>query len=277
MSVLEDPRLRPYRDLQGRIAKPDPDRFLDRFIVEGALAVERLLATRGPAAQALGVAALEVESVVCTPSQRARLALPAALPVIELSKPQLSELAGFAFHRGVLACARRPAAQRELDPETLARLRGRERVTIVVAEGLADPRNLGALVRNVAAFSADLLIADARGADLYSRLAIRASVGNVFRVPCLVSDALPSTIVALARELCAKIIAATPEPTAALVHQFEPPAKQILLVGNEGAGLSPELLACADHRVRIPVADGSDSLNVAAATAVLLFALSARS
>ncbi|PRQ07971.1 TrmH family RNA methyltransferase [Enhygromyxa salina] len=264
MSARDDPRLRPYRNLQ---AGADPD----RFIVEGALAVARLLATGG--VRTPGVAALEVESVVCTPSQRARLELPAGLPVVELSKPEMAQLVGFAFHRGVLACARRPRPNRELDPALVEQLRARERVTVVVAEGLADPRNLGALIRNVAGFSADLLIADARGADLYSRLAIRASVGNVFRVPCVVSDALPSMIASLARELPAEIIAATPEPTAELVQRFEPPAKQVLLVGNEGAGLSPELLACADHRVRIPVAHGSDSLNVAAATAVLLYAL----
>ena len=55
--------------------------------------------------------------------------------------------------------------------------------------------------------------------------------------------------------------------------QFRAPAKRILLVGNEGAGLSPELLRLADHRVRVPVAAASDSVNVAAATAVLLYAL----
>jgi tRNA G18 (ribose-2'-O)-methylase SpoU len=268
VSALDDPRLDPYRDLrsgsdpapaQGRSPKTD----LVRFIVEGALAVQRLLAS-----------AHEIESVVCTPSQRARFELPAELPVFELSKPEISQLTGFDFHRGVLACARRPAQQRELDADTLERLRGQDRVTIVVAEGLADPRNLGALVRNVAAFSGDLVIADARGADLYSRLAIRSSVGNVFRVPCLVSDALPATIAWLARALPAEIIAATPDPDASSLPNFDPPPKQILLVGNEGAGLSSELLACADHRVRIPVAAGSDSLNVAAATAVLLYALS---
>jgi tRNA G18 (ribose-2'-O)-methylase SpoU len=262
----DDPRLRPYRELRG---PPDPA----RFIVEGALALERLLATHAPSARALGISPVELESVVCTPSQRARLELPADVPVFELSKPGIASLAGFDFHRGVLACARRPPARRELDPAILEHLRARERVTIVVAEALADPRNLGALVRNVAAFSADLLVADAHGADLYSRLAIRTSVGNVFRVPCLVSDDLRTTITGLARELPAMIIAATPAADAEPLHTFEAPLKHILLVGNEGAGLSPNLLALADHRVRIPIAAASDSLNVAAATAVLLYAL----
>lgn len=245
--------LAPYRDLRS-----GPE----RFIVEGAVAVARLLAS-----------AYEIESIVCTPSQRERLLLRPGVPVIELSRAELAELAGFDFHRGVLACARRTPLRRELDDHVLDTLRARERVTIVAAEALADPRNIGALVRNVAAFSADLLIADVSGADLFSRLAIRASVGNVFHVPTLVSDDLPTTITTLARTLAATVIAATPDGAATPLPSFAVPRRRILLVGNEGAGLSPQLLALADARVRIPVDPASDSLNVSAATAVLLYAM----
>lgn len=230
-----------------------------RFIVEGSLAVARLLASD-----------FEVESIVCTPNQRARLEIPANVPVFELRKPEIAELAGFDFHRGVLACAKRPRSTNA----ALERLHGRERLRVVVAEQLADPRNLGAVVRNLAAFSGDLLVADTRGADPFSRLAIRAGVGNVFRVPLLVSDELPATVTALARQLDAVVLAATPDATARDLGELDPPERLILLVGNEGAGLSQELLAVAEHRVRIPVAPDSDSLNVAAATAVLLYALS---
>lgn len=251
---MPDP-LAPYRDLR---TGPGPE----YFIVEGAVAVARLLAS-----------AHEIESIVCTPSQRARLELRPGLPVIELSRTELAELAGFDFHRGVLACAKRPQPLREVDERELVRLREREHVTIIAAEALADPRNLGALVRNAAAFSADLVIADAAGADLYSRLAIRASVGNVFRMPSLVSAELPTTIVSLARALGAQVIAATPDSAATPLPSFAWPAKVILLVGNEGAGLSAQLLELADARVRIPVDPAADSLNVSAATAVLLYAM----
>ncbi len=257
MLALEDPRLAPYRGLQ-----PGPD----RFIVEGALALARLLASE-----------VELESVVCTASQRARLELPAGLPVFELSKPAIAELAGFEFHRGVLACARRPPLRTTLSEAERERLRRRGRLRVVVAEGLADPRNLGALVRNLAAFAGDLLVADARGADPFSRLAIRAGVGNVFRIPLLVSADLPATVAALARELDATVLAATPQLEAVELRRLAVPDRLILLVGNEGAGLSPGLLARADQRVRIPVDPSADSLNVAAATAVLLYALAPRS
>lgn len=259
MANDEDP-LAPYRELRAR-----RERLGSYFVVEGVLAVERLLESEH-----------EPLSIVCTPSQRARLApvlSAVSCPVIELPRRQIAELAGFDFHRGVLACAKRPPARTELEPPELEALRLRERVTIVVAEGLSDARNLGALVRNAAAFGVDLVIADAHGADLLSRLAIRASVGNVFRLPTLVSPNLAATTAMLRSELDASVLAATPDASAVPLRAFELPAKQLLLVGNEGAGLSTELFALADACVKIPVAAASDSLNVAAATAVLLYEL----
>lgn len=253
-AVSVQPELDAYRDLR---VGPGPD----RFIVEGAVAVERLLAST-----------FEIESIVCTPSQRSRLSIPAGVPVFELPRSEIAALAGFDFHRGVLACARRPPLRRSLDPHELEQLAARPHLTIVVAEALADPRNLGALVRNLAAFSADLLIADARGADPFSRLAIRASVGNVFRVPLLVCDELPALMHSLVHELDVQVIAATPEPSAVSLRAFDFPQKRVLMLGNEGFGLSDALMNLADVRVRIPVAAAADSLNVAAATAVLLYA-----
>ena len=260
MSTLE-----PYRDLR---AGSDSQ----RFIVEGALAVQRLLRSE-----------LGIESIVCTPSQRARLAaagveIPAGVPVLELDKARIAELVGFDFHRGVLACARRPPPSGEgaLPPELLTRLRARERLTIVAAEGLADPRNLGALIRNAAAFGVDAVIADARGADPFARLTIRVSVGNVFRVPLVVSEALPAALDELAEALGATLAASTPDPGATPLGSYARPAKLIVMVGNEGTGLSAELLRRAQAKLRIPVVPASDSINVAAATAVLLYELCRR-
>jgi tRNA G18 (ribose-2'-O)-methylase SpoU len=239
---MSDP-LDVFRDLSRR---PRPD---GRFIVEGELAVERLLDSR-----------FEVESIVCTPGARARLRVPEHVAVHELQNAALRELAGFDFHRGALACARRPSTW-TIDPEVLAR----PRLTIVVAAGLADPRNLGALIRNARAFAVDAVIADVAGADPLSRVAVRASMGNVFRIP-LALEPLPGRL----RALGCTLVAATPEGGAEHLHHFERPDRMALLVGNEGAGLPPELLALAERRVRIPIDDAADSLNVAAATAVLL-------
>lgn len=239
---MSDP-LDVYRDL-GRRPRAD-----GRFIVEGELAVGRLLES-----------AFEIESIVCTPGSRSRLSIPEHVAVFERANAELRELVGFDFHRGALACAVRPAVW-AIDEGVLER----ERLTIVIAAGLADPRNLGALIRNARAFGVDAVIVDAHGADPLSRVAIRASMGNVFRVPIAI-EALPGRI----RALGCSIVAATPDDGAEDLHGFVRPDRIALLVGNEGEGLSAELLALADRRVRIPIAREADSLNVAAATAVLL-------
>lgn len=240
----------------------------ERFVVEGAVAVRRLL-------EFGGARGFEVEVVACTASQRERLdgVLPAEVPVFVGDRGQLAQLAGFDFHRGVLACARRPAWRDALDDDEIAALRARPRTTIVVATGLADPRNLGAVIRNAAAFWADLVVVDQRGADPLSRLAIRASVGNVFRVPWRMTARLPSTLQQLREALSVSVVAATPSGAGTLA-EFERPPRVAVLIGNEGAGLDDGLLASADHRLRIPVAAESDSINVAAASAILLHALS---
>jgi len=267
----EDPRLAPFFVLRGA-APPAP---APTFVVEGALPTARLLAdgsARGFRARAL----------VCTPTHRARLEdaglLPPDLPVFEGSRAQLATLAGFDFHRGVLACADVPEVLRggpggALSPPALDALRARPRLTVVVASGLADPRNLGAVIRNAAAFDVDLVVIDAKGADPLSRLAIRASVGNVFRVPMIRSADLDASIKELRTELPATVIASTPSASTEL-RAYARPRRVLLMVGNEGQGLSASQLEHADQRLRIAVAPGSDSVNVAAATAILLHALS---
>ncbi len=241
-----------FRDLAHR---PRPD---GRFVVEGELAVGRLLES-----------GFSVETVVCTAGARSRLAISAEVQVIELANAALRELVGFDFHRGALACARRPASW-TLEP----RLLERPRLTIVIAERVADPRNVGALIRNARAFAADAVLLDSHCADPLSRVAIRASMGNVFRIPIEVSAALPERVAAL-RERGVAILAATPGDRAESLHEVERarPAKLALLLGNEGDGLSASLLAQADRWVRIPISAEADSLNVAAATAVLLYAV----
>ncbi|NVB36938.1 RNA methyltransferase [Pseudenhygromyxa sp. WMMC2535] len=192
--------------------------------------------------------------------------------MFELERRQIVDLVGFDFHRGVLACARRPALRQTLLAHELEALERRAQLTLIAASGLADPRNLGALIRNAAAFDADGVIVDAAGADPFSRLAIRASVGNVFRVPLWVSDALPATLAQLRRELGMSLVAATPSGEH-LLGEYAAPARLLLLVGNEGAGLPADTLATADARVSIPMVESADSINVAAASAVLLFGL----
>lgn len=258
---LDDPAVAAFRDLRDR------SRDEDGLIVEGAIAVARLIESRRP-----------VLSVLATPTHAERLApsLDADTHLLVAPASLLREVVGFDFHRGCLALAARPSA-RESDDGTdaaldqwIADLRPRARLTVVAAIGLADPVNLGAIVRTARAFGVDLVLWDRAGADPFSRRAIRASMGNVFCVP-LLELAEPTRALARLRDgLSARVVAASPRPAARTLSTVAWPRRAIVLFGNEGRGLADDVLAQADLEITIPIEPAADSLNVGSAAAILL-------
>jgi tRNA G18 (ribose-2'-O)-methylase SpoU len=139
---------------------------------------------------------------------------------------------------------------------------------VAVAEGLGDHENVGALFRNAAAFGVDAVLLDPTTADPLYRRSVRVSLGHVLRVPHARLPALPAGL-GVVRAAGLEVVALTPasdaEPVSALAPGGPPVA---LVVGAEGPGLTAATLAAADRRVRIPLAAGVDSLNVATAAAV---------
>lgn len=258
VSSPDDPRVDAYRDLKGRAR--DPARDPTRFVVEGELAVTRLLAST-----------FVVESVLTTPArlERLRAHVRADVPVLVAASDVLEAIAGVELHRGCLALARRPAPSPVVGPPL-----ERARTTIVAAQGLGDPANVGALVRDCRAFGAHLLLLDDRGADPFSPRAVRAAMGHVFTQPLAVCEDLRGEVARLRAE-GRRVLAATLSPRATPLPRLARPAHLVLLLGHEGEGLRRDLLDLADEEVTIPIAPDVDSLNVAAAAAVLLYALSA--
>lgn len=239
-----DPRLAPYLDLQGRGRGPE-------ILVEGEFAVQRLLAS-----------ALEVQSVVATPAVAARLhALSPDTPIYSMSAAQLREVAGFAFHRGCIGCALRPTLK--ASTPTHAGL---------IAMGLSDPLNLGALIRNARAFGASGVWLGPSCADPYSRKSTRASMGHNLTVPLASLPAPELTLETLRKQGIATIAAAL-GPKAKPLPSLPVPEQWTLWVGNEGHGLPAELTDQCSHWVEIPMAPHSDSVNVATATGIFLYAL----
>lgn len=241
------------------------DRRDEIFVVEGELPVGRLLSA---------APRFEVGCVVCTEARAERLAarLPAGVPMRVGVHAQLRELAGFDFHRGALAWAHRPAVV-GMSELVQRRFVQKQRLLGVMAHGLADPSNLGALVRNARAFGADFVAIHAEAADPYAPRAIRASAGQVFELTCFVYEDGEATADILREQIRCTLIAATLSDKAASLRRIDPPRRAVLCVGNEGGGLPATLLAKADMEVTIPMAKGVDSLNVAAATAVMLYGL----
>ncbi len=255
VSDAEDPRLQPFAGLKTR----GPD---GRVVVEGEIAVARALASRHP-----------VDALLLTPGHRERLgdAIDPSLMVYEAEAALVREVVGFDFHRGCLAVMPRPVAP---SLEALGRGVLPGPALAVVAEALADPVNVGALIRNAAAFGA-LAVVLVGGADPWSRRAIRASMGLSFSFPVIRCEEVGAAVDELRRAMgeTTRTVAAVVQSGAVALPDYRPAWRTVLLVGNEGAGLSSALRAQADDAVTIPIAPGVDSLNVAAATAVLLWTL----
>jgi tRNA G18 (ribose-2'-O)-methylase SpoU len=179
----------------------------------------------------------------------------------------LRAITGFRFHRGALAAANRrpPTEWRAVSTTWL----------IVVAEGIGDHENMGSLFRNAAAFGVGAVLLSPSSVDPLYRRAIRVSMGHVLRVPWARLEPWPDAL----RDLKAsglRLIALTPEPSARPLPDLARSGPVALIVGAEGPGLSPEVLMTADERVRIPMADGVDSLNVATAAAIALHHVATR-
>jgi tRNA G18 (ribose-2'-O)-methylase SpoU len=179
----------------------------------------------------------------------------------------IESVTGFAVHRGTLASMHRPEAS---DP--LAILVGKKR--LVILEDIVDHTNVGALFRSVAGVGADAVWVSERCADPYYRRSIRVSMGTVFQVPWArigqVSEMTDALRVA-GWETAA--LALTDTATDIDAFATNAPEQLALVLGTEGGGLQAASIASANHVVRIPMKHGVDSLNVAAAGAVAMWAL----
>jgi tRNA G18 (ribose-2'-O)-methylase SpoU len=141
-------------------------------------------------------------------------------------------------------------------------------------EGVNDHENLGALFRNAAALGVDAVLLGPRCADPLYRRSVRVSMGHVLRVPFVeLAGPWPAALNRL-RDAGLRIAALTPAPDAVPLSRSAAGTDRVaLLLGAEGPGLSADALAAADLRIRIPMAPGVDSLNVATAAAVAFHVL----
>ncbi|AWN37277.1 TrmH family RNA methyltransferase [Methylobacterium radiodurans] len=251
-----DPRLAPYasmreRDLVGRQG---------RFIVEGEVTL-RLMASPG--------ARFRTESVLLAPERWPGLAEVVGrlgAPVYLAGRPVMSAVAGFPIHRGVLAVGLTGAA-----PEPAAPVPPAPAPALVLGlAGLTNHDNVGACFRNAAAFGADAVLLDAACCDPLYRKAIRVSAGAALITPFA---RLPEGAdwLAVAEALALEPLALSPSGRETL-DAAEAPARALLLLGTEGPGLPARLMARA-RTLRIPMAPGFDSLNVATAGALALHRL----
>ncbi|PWC33264.1 RNA methyltransferase [Azospirillum sp. TSO35-2] len=250
----DDPRIEPYRDVRERdLVGRD-----GLFIAEGAVVVRSLVVSTRYRARSLLIADKRLAAL-----EPMLASLPADTPVYTASQPVLDRIAGFPLHRGILAVGEKTVIPTAAD--LLGGCGPVARVVMLFAIGNHD--NMGGIFRNAAAFGADAVILDPNCCDPLYRKAIRVSVGATLLVPTA-RLAPGEDPLALLDRFGFDAVALSPgggETLAALA----PPRRAALLFGSEGPGLPPALLARA-RGVRIPMAGGFDSLNVATTSGIVL-------
>jgi tRNA G18 (ribose-2'-O)-methylase SpoU len=250
----DDPRIEPYRavrerDLAGREG---------RFVAEGEVVLRVLLTGSRFLAESVLVSqkrAAALESLLAR--------VPPGVPVYVAPQAVMVGIVGFPIHRGLLAIGRRGPARSAA--ELLSTLPPTAIVLGLV--GLANHDNVGGIFRNAAAFGADAVLLDETSCDPLYRKAIRVSVGAALTIPFARGGPGGEMLDALT-EAGFEALALTPAGAEPLSVLRRAP-RTALLLGAEGPGLPPEVLA-RTRTVRIPMADGFDSLNVATASGIAL-------
>ena len=150
----------------------------------------------------------------------------------------------------------------------------------MVLEAVANADNVGGVFRNAAAFGAGAVVLSPTCCDPFYRKAIRTSMGAVLRVPFARAHEWPAAIDRI-RAAGFAIVALTPrdpaDPLDAFIASRDCPRTLALVAGAEGAGLSEAAETAADRRVRIPISDDVDSLNVAVAVGIALWSVATAS
>lgn len=197
------------------------------------------------------------------------------VPVFVLPPEELKRLTGFELTRGILAAMRRPALPRVEDLLADAK-------RVAVLEGIVDHTNVGAMFRSAAALGIDAVLVTPTCCDPLYRRAARVSMGTVFQVPWTrigqTAADWPETGLARLRELgfATAAFALTDDSVALDDPRLSEVERLAMVFGTEGDGLAASTIAQCDLTVRIPMANGVDSLNVAAASAVAFWELRVR-
>lgn len=272
----DDPRLAPFRETRDG----DALRRAGVFLGEGMLVLERLLAPD---------ARFSIRSILVderrSDDATSRCGAPSRssddTPVYLASPEIIESIIGFRFHQGVLVLGERgdePDARGLIDSIPL---RDDAPSTVVVLEDLVDHDNIGSAFRNAAGFGAGAVLLSPSCGDPLYRKSVRTSMGHILRVPFgrFGGQDWPRGLDAL-RERGFVVVAMTPADDAididAFANTLAPSRRLAVLLGSEGPGLSFRALRAADAKVAIPMAQGADSINVAAALAVALHALRPR-
>src|SRR5712691_7398 len=253
---LDLPELQPYRTMRQQLEH----RRQQFFIAEGEKVVRRLLESRFTV---VSVLLPEKWLTILEPLLKSR---PEEIDVYVAEKELLETLTGFSMYQGLLAMGRIPS---------LATLNGVLQTSprpflFAAVDGLTSAENLGVVVRNCAAFGVQALLVGETSSSPYLRRAVRGSMGTIFQLPVVETPNLVETLQQL-RERKVRCIAAHPHTDRRHLTEADLTRDSCIVLGSEGYGISPAVLAVCDEAVAIPMSAGVDSLNVGNAAAVFFY------
>ncbi len=258
ISSLDIPEIEMYRTLK----QPQQHRDEGFFVVEGDKVVNKFLQSDLRVVSVLLVSDL-LDFYYPIIEKR-----PEKINIYTTSASLLKAIVGFRYHQGIMAIGIIP------QPHSVEQILAAptEPAIFVALDRLESAENTGIIVRNCAANGVQALIVGERSTDPFLRRAIRNSMGTLFNLPVIYSEKLTTTLVQL--QQCShhfQIIAAHPRAESQNIFSVDLCKNSCIVLGNEGVGISPDVLNQCDIEVRIPIASNVDSLNVACASAVILY------
>lgn len=264
LNDANDSRLDPYiRLTEAQLRKKlEPDKGI--LIAESLLVIESAL-DAGCTIQSM---LMEEKRIASSESLIARIG--PEVPVFILPRSEIEKLTGYELTRGVLAVFSRPALPSYTELVSKAR-------RIAILEGFTSYTNVGALFRSAAALGIDAVLVNSTCCDPWYRRSVRVSMGAVFHIPwARIGGEVrewPEGAIALLKDEGFKVISLALEEGALSIDdpQFENCEKLAFIFGTEGTGLDKKTIACSDCTAMIPMGHGIDSLNVAAASAVVFW------
>lgn len=262
-----DPRLDDFRDLNHSDSRPDLPGGKGLVVAEGPLVVGRLLESRFPVRAIVGFKNKLDSFFASFQAENSGVDL-SGIPIYEVTRETLATVAGFDMHRGLLA-----TADRVVEDSVASVLEGAR--TVVVLEGVGDHENIGSMFRNAAGMGVDAILFGNGCADPLYRRVVRVSMGHVLRLPFAHLEGSYTTWQRSLEELSQAgfhLVSLTPDPAAVhLEDALKGRDKVALLVGAEGPGLTEHAMRATDVRARIPMAPGTDSLNLATSAAIAFY------
>jgi tRNA G18 (ribose-2'-O)-methylase SpoU len=254
ITSLDDKELHPYRTLR----RPLDHLKEGIFVAEGDKVVTRLLRTN-----------IELVSLLCTPERFSAIepiVRHRSVTVFLGGKELLETIVGYNLHQGIMAIGKVPAAA----PMESFLSDAAHDAVIVALDGLANSENVGVVVRNCVALGVSAMVVGETSSSPYLRRAVRNSMGTVFKLPVYHAANLAETIRSAIRPKGFRTLAADPSGQTTLGGTALQ-GRLCIVFGSEGTGLTPGVLDACDDLVAIPMANDTDSLNVASASAVILY------